>query len=121
MLGHIQASDEHFTLRMQHMASGLSGSPYLYRCHVAELEASAEKLSTQLEEATTKQAETESELSISRAQEEQLSKDLQEAQQAAAAAAEESKATIEGLEQQLAEAQEAQVCALGHKVSTDQP
>jgi septal ring factor EnvC (AmiA/AmiB activator) len=95
--------------------------PHLYCCLVAELEALAEKLSTHLEEATTKQADTESELSISRAQEDQLSKDLQEAQQAAAAAAEESKATIEGLEQQLAAAQEAQVCHLGHNVSTDQP
>jgi hypothetical protein len=61
--------------------------PHLYCCLVAELEALAEKLSTHLEEATTKQADTESELSISRAQEDQLSKDLQEAQQAAAAAA----------------------------------
>jgi chromosome segregation ATPase len=101
--------------------SALPMPPHLYCCLVAELEALAEKLSTHLEEATTKQADTESELSISRAQEDQLSKDLQEAQQAAAAAAEESKATIEGLEQQLAAAQEAQVCHLGHNVSTDQP
>jgi signal transduction histidine kinase len=69
-----------------------------------------------LEEATNKQAETESKLSTSRARKEQLSKELQEAQQAAAAAAEESKATIEGLEQQLAEAQEAQVCGFGPHV-----
>lgn len=86
------------------------------KCHAplpshatADLETSGEKLASELEQSRTQHKDAEGQLADSRAQAEQLAKELSEAQEAAAAAAEEAKATIERLEQQLAEAQEAQV------------
>lgn len=76
---------------------------------LADFDASGVKVAYELKLSRTQHKDTESQLADSRAQAEQLAQELQKAQDAAAAAAEESTATIRQLEQQLVEAQETQV------------
>lgn len=76
----------------------------------ADLSTARDSLTSELQQAATKQAETDTLLADSKAQGEQLAKELQELQQAAASAAEEAAAVKEQLEQELAQLREAQVC-----------
>jgi predicted nucleic acid-binding Zn-ribbon protein len=75
----------------------------------AELTTARDSLTADLQQASTKQADTDAQLADSKAQIEKLTKELDEAQQAATAAAEEAAATKAQLEQQLTGLQEAQV------------
>jgi chromosome segregation ATPase len=77
----------------------------------ADLNNAFDNLTTELQQAATKQAETEAQLADTKARGELLTKELQESRQAAETAVEKASAAKEELQQQLTELQEAQVKA----------